>query len=162
MITRNTSAYTPSSMQPALKEPVSPSIATTTTVAPEPTAESNTYPRPPSGSSITTTPLNLQFAIPTTYTLETVTYTQAIPLCVGGSGAVVSKESEGEREQDQGKGNENAPLTGSPYALPISYVTFRDHDLHTAMQIPGPISMESTSSLWRVYRYRQPQLQMGR
>jgi hypothetical protein len=65
---------------------------------------------------------------------------------VGSSGAVITKESE--REREQGKGKENAPLTNSssvarsesPYAPPISYATFR---VHTTMQIPGSISMES-------------------
>jgi hypothetical protein len=33
------------------------------------------------------------------YTVETVTYAQAIPLHVGGSGAVLTKESESEQEK---------------------------------------------------------------
>lgn len=79
-------------------EPVSPSIATTTTVAaapaPEPAAESNTTrPRPPPRNSTTTTGSSICYSVatPATYTLEAVTYAQAIPLHVGGSGAVVTK-----------------------------------------------------------------------
>ena len=75
---------------------VSPSMATTTTVAPAPTpaTESNTIrPQPPSGNSTTTTGSSICYSVatPATYTLETVTYAQAIPLHVGGSGAVVTK-----------------------------------------------------------------------
>jgi len=73
---------------------------------------------------------------------------------VGGSGAVVTRDSdqEREREEDTGKdrGRETPPppihscsfaRSGSLYA-PISYTTFRDTDLHTTMQIPTPHAVE--------------------
>jgi hypothetical protein len=79
-------------------ELVFPSIATTKTVAeaqaPEPAAESDTTrPRPPSPNFTTTTGSSICYSVatPATYTLETVTYAQATPLHVGGSGAVVTK-----------------------------------------------------------------------
>jgi hypothetical protein len=117
-------------------EPASPSIATTTTVAApppvpesepelEPTVESNTArPRPPSGNSTTTTPIRYSLATPATYTLETVTYAQAIPLHVGGSGAVVTKEPESEREKGPRNSSSSVSRSRSPYT-PVSY---RDED----------------------------------
>jgi len=75
-------------------EPVSPSIATTTTVAaPAPPAESNTA-RPHSlshNSTTTTTGSSMRnsVATPATYALETIIFAQTIPLRFG---AVVTKE----------------------------------------------------------------------
>ena len=41
--------------------------------------------------------------------LETVTYTQAIPPHVGGSGAVFTGDSEREREEEEDKGKGTSP-----------------------------------------------------
>ena len=51
-------------------------------------------PPPPNPPYATTLP-------PANYTLETVTYAQAIPLHVGGSGVVVTEESEREKERER-------------------------------------------------------------
>ena len=94
----------------ALAEPTSPSIATTTLAAPPasaPPEESHTTrPRPPSANStITTTRSSIHGSVasPATYTLETVTYARAIPLHVGGSGALVSREAKRKKAKDKGE-----------------------------------------------------------
>ena len=95
-----------------LEQPLSPSITTTTIVAaPEPAAKSNTTrPRPPSGLN------NYQRVIHSLQRRHTTRLHArnrhiriAIPLHVGGSGHLVTKESDREKEQDKGKGRENAP-----------------------------------------------------
>jgi hypothetical protein len=76
---------------------------------------SATRPQPPSGNSTTTTTVfSIRYSVPAvatpaTYTRETVTYAQAIPLQVGGSDALATRDSEREREEDKDKGRENAP-----------------------------------------------------
>ena len=78
---------------PAFGEPISPSIATTTTVAPPAPGSRIQYDPPPSsGNSTTTTAgLSIRYSVATsaTYTVENVAYAQAIPL---SSGAVVTTE----------------------------------------------------------------------
>jgi len=136
---------------PAFGEPVSPSIATTAAVAaPVPPAESNTTrPRPLYGNSTTTTAgscLRYSVATSATHTLETVTYEQVIPLHVGGSGAMVTKETE--RSTDKGKATEDDKFLlgrSSAYA-PISYAMLKDEDLHTTMWIPVPHPVEGYAS----------------
>ena len=109
---------------PAFGKPISPSIATTTTIAASaPPAESNaSHPRPLSGNSIaTTTGSSIRYNVATlaTYTLETVTYAQAIPL---GSGAVVIKAKSKKRVHSS-----SVARSESPHA-PISYGMFKDED----------------------------------
>ena len=115
---------------PAFGELVSPSIATTTTIAASaPPAESNTsHPRPLSGNSIaTTTGSSIRYSIATlaAYTLETVTYVQAIPL---SSGAVVTKPKPKKKRTH----SSSVARSESPYA-PISYAMFKDGDLHATI-----------------------------
>jgi hypothetical protein len=70
---------------------------------------------------------------------------------LGGSDAVVTKESEAEREKDKGKSKENGsrqqnfPLLLEMRARThlLSYATFRDEDLHTTMPISAPHSIEA-------------------
>jgi hypothetical protein len=104
-----------------------------------PPAEFNTHrPRPPSGNSTTTTGSSIRYSLatPASYQLETVTYAQAIPLHVGGSGAVIATETE--RATDKGKAKENTTnssknssvaRSGSPYT-PNSYATFKDESAY--------------------------------
>ena len=74
------------------------------------------------GNSIaTTTGSSIRYSVATlaTYTLETITYVQAIPL---GSGAVVTKAKPKKRVHSS-----SVARSESPYA-PISYAMFKDED----------------------------------
>jgi hypothetical protein len=105
---------------PVLEEPVSAAIATTTTVAAaasasEPATESNTTrPRLPSGnrdSTTTTTRSSIRYSVatPAVYVLDTVTYAQAMPLHVGGSGHLVTRNRNRKRNRTRVKA-EKTPL----------------------------------------------------
>ena len=68
--------------------------------------------RPCSGNSTTTTtgsPIRYNVTTPATYTVETVTYAQAIPLYVGGSGAVVTKKTESSTDKGKAKEGDKFP-----------------------------------------------------
>ena len=79
------------------------------------------------------------------YTLESASHAQAIPLHVDSSGAIVTEETK--RPTDKGKAKEDDKFpsvarSGSLYALPVLYATFRDEDLHTTTRIPAPHAIE--------------------
>ena len=84
-------------------------------------------------------------ATPVTYTLEIVTYAQAIPLRVGGSGAVVTKETE--RSMDNGKAKEDDTfplgcLKQGPIRAHLVCDVLKDEDPHMTMWIPAPHTIE--------------------
>ena len=105
---------------PAFGKPISPSIATTTTVAaPALPAESNTTcPRPLAGNSTTTTTgSSIHYSVathqPPTHTHSKLSYAQALPLHVGSSSAVVTKEMESSMDKGKAKEDDIFPFARS-------------------------------------------------